>query len=98
MTVPLDEKPPNLQDSDSHKPDLQNLEGVHEMDSNSSAHRHVDSQTDINSNAWSKLPDKIVKKILVMSVRSSDKAIFTFNKLPPASLHHNQLFFSAFVF
>ena len=76
-----DEKPPNLQDAEPHKPDLQSLESVLQKDSNSSAYHHVDAQTDINSNAWSKLPHEIVEKIIILSVRSSDEVISTFNKL-----------------
>ena len=66
--VPLDEKPPNLENADLHKPDLQNLEGVLQRDTNSSVHRYVDAQTDINSNPCSKLPDEIVEKVLVLSI------------------------------
>ena len=46
--VPLDERPPNLQDADPHKPGLQNLEGALQQDSNSSAHRHADAKSDYN--------------------------------------------------
>ena len=66
--VPLDEKPPNLENADLHEPDLQNLEGVLQRDTNSSVHRYVDAQTDINSNPCSKLPDEIVEKILALSI------------------------------
>ena len=67
-SVPLDEKPPNLENADLHEPDLQNLEGVLQRDTNSSVHRYVDAQTDINSNPCSKLPDEIVEKILALSI------------------------------
>ena len=70
-----------MQDADPHETDLQNLGDVLQKDSNSSLHRHVDAQTDINSNAWIKLPDEIVEKILALPVRSSEEAISTFNNL-----------------
>ena len=74
--VPLDEKPPKLQGADPHNLDPQNLEGVLQKVSNSLVYRHVDAQTDISLSAWSKLPDEIAEKILVLCVQSSDGAIY----------------------
>ena len=51
------------------------------------------------SHVWSKLADEIVEKILVLPVRNSDEATFTFNKLSltcfpsPASMYRIRNFY-----
>ena len=96
--VPSDEKPP---DQDTENPDKSDLphsqEAVPKVNSSDERHCHPRKHSReifecaIDSNVWSKLPDEIAEKILVLSVQNSDKPVSTYQNLSRTFFRFNTL-------